>query len=157
MIRNRWDIDVSSINDLILISDRYTDLVEETGQETFDALYGNLTDELQYYPPPPPDSTYIRTFKLRDGWEIRLRRTDNGIEVVIENAVSYGKFVVGSLAKAIAAAKAFQAKVHQGRWPLATETVQFWYQAFVEEFEKRLGEKIRIEVKAKVSKRAFTR
>jgi hypothetical protein len=157
MIRQRWDVDVSGTQDLISLANRYEDLVMQSAAEAFGGTQDDLLDELQYYPPPPSGSTYIRTFKLRGGWRLGLRRTDRGIEIVIENDVPYAALVVGSLAKAIAAARAFQARVHQGRWPLATETVSFWYEILIETFEEILGEKVQLIITAQSSRRAFTR
>lgn len=157
MLRQRWDVDVSGTQALIDLASRYEDLVMESGEEAFNRLGPDLLRDLEQYPPPLPHSDYIRTFTLGGGWIIGIRRTSRGVEVVIENDVPYAKYVVGSLAKALAAARSFQARIHRDRWPLASETVSEWYEAFIGVFEEILSEKVQLTINATTSRRAFTR
>ena len=68
-------------------------------------LIGNERRGLQYYPPPPAQSMYARTYKLRFGWQ--LSSWTAGTKVRVENKVPYAKYVQGDYT---------QAWMHQGRW-----------------------------------------
>lgn len=58
---------------------------------------------VKYYPPKPPKSKYIRTYKLRDGWKL----DKNGAGIRIINSVLYAPYVQGD---------DMQAWMHIGRW-----------------------------------------
>lgn len=133
MIQTKLTTNVQVIDDLVEFMDDYADMVTEVAERVFERISAPLLDELRYYPSPRPNQKYIRTYKLRDGWEVAFRRSTVGFEILVSNDVFYGKFVVGSLAQARAAAASFQAWMHKGRWPLAFETVAFWFEAFREE------------------------
>ena len=68
----------------------------------------SLVAQLTVYPPPPPNSTYTRTYALQRGWERAVPILDNdGAVMRLINAVSYEPFVQDN---------ASQADVHQDRW-----------------------------------------
>lgn len=156
MIHQTWVTDTRPIDELLDRLEQFDDLVAEIGLETFDELYPSLLDELQYYPAPIPGSKYVRTFKLKRGWRIHLQRTGDGFAIVIENAVSYARYVVGSLAQALAAAKAMQARIHQDRWPLASESVTWWYDVFREVFQDKFDARLADFGTVTISRRAVT-
>jgi hypothetical protein len=144
-------------DDLIQFVDSFEVMAAEIGERVFGRIQDDFLDELRYYPAPRPNQRYQRTFKLRDGWEVSYRRTEGGFLVTVANDVPYAKFVVGSLAQARAAAASFQAWMHKGRWPLATETVTFWLEAFNEEFAAEFQRELGRFGSTASRRRAFTR
>lgn len=57
----------------------------------------NVLAEIRTYPPPPSNSTYVRTFKLYNSWRIDGPRfTSSGLTTRIVNDTSYAKFVQGN-------------------------------------------------------------
>lgn len=157
MIRSKWRINTKPIDDLAEFAGSLNTLVGELAQESYQAVEDGFLDELRYYPAPPPNSTYVRTMRLKNGWEIHLDLTSDGASIIVENDVKYAKYVVGSLAQAEAAARAFQARIHQGRWPLASNTVSFWFDALKEDFEDRFTRELGKFGTFTVTRRAFTR
>lgn len=133
MISTKLQTNTRILDDLEAFMDDYSRMVSEAGERAYDRIRDPLLDELRYYPAPRPNQRYVRTMRLRDGWEVSFQRASGGFQVIVSNDVPYAKFVVGSLAQARAAAASFQAWMHKGRWPLATETVAFWLEAFREE------------------------
>lgn len=64
------------------------------------------------YPPPLAGSTYVRTNRLRDGWEpIGPFATNRQGTAGIVNGVEYADYVMGDR----------QAAVHAGRWQTAEQ------------------------------------
>jgi len=63
----------------------------------------NIVFDVQRYPPPIPDSTYVRTNKLFEGWH---NKKEGALKLRIWNPVDYGIYVQGRE----------QAGIHQGRW-----------------------------------------
>lgn len=78
------------------------------------------------YPPPPPGSTYVRTYALRDNWNVRTQRRD--FSVIIENPTEYAPFVQGES----------QATVHRGRWKTLKKTAE----SKTDEIVKKLKEQV---------------
>jgi hypothetical protein len=157
MIRSKWRINAKPIDDLAEFAADFENIVYGLAEDSYSVMADDLLDELRYYPPPPPNSTYVRTLKLKNGWKLHLYRGSEGAHIIVENDVGYTPLVAGSLAQALAAAKAFQARIHQGRWPLASETVSFWFEAFKEDFDERFTRELGKFGTSTVSRRAFTR
>ncbi len=73
-----------------------------------------IVRRMQIYPPPPPKSKYVRTYRFKNAW--RTSEVPGGI--AIRNAVTdrrgrlYPVYVVGD------AEGQGQAQVHAGRWPV---------------------------------------
>ena len=71
--------------------------------------------DLKKYPPPPANSRYIRTFKLRNSWQVRRAQMKAGVvsaKVRSDGSARnrsgrYGGFVMD---------ETMQASVHRGRW-----------------------------------------
>jgi hypothetical protein len=146
------------LDDLNAFMDDYTRLVSDAAERAFHRILAPLLDELRYYPAQRPNQKYDRTYTLRDGWNVAFRRAATGFEVIVSNATFYAKFVVGSLAQARAAAASFQAWMHKGRWPLAFETVLFWFEAFKEELKNEIRKETLDRFGSTTSRqRAFTR
>lgn len=156
-VKSKWKFNTKPLDDLVEFANDFENIVYGLVEESYNAFAPDLLDELEYYPAPPANSTYIRTFALKNGWKIHLYRGSDGIAIVIENDVGYTSLVVGSLAKAIAAARAFQARIHQGRWILASETVSFWFEAVIEDFDARFAKELGKFGTSKVTRRAFAR
>jgi hypothetical protein len=157
MISSKLTTNTRVLDDLSAFADDFSRMAADIGQRAFDQINEPLLDELRYYPPPRPNQKYVRTLRLRDGWTVEYRRASGGFQIVVGNKTPYAKFVVGSLAQARAAAASFQAWMHKGRWPLASETVTFWMEAFHEEFRKEFNQELAQFGGASSSRRGFTR
>jgi hypothetical protein len=149
MIRSHWKVDTKVLDSISNYAARFDERVFEIGQKAYERLADDVLDELQQYPPPPPDSKYVRTYRLRNSWRIGIIPATGGFTIEIlndardERGVEYSKYVVGSLATVRATALKAQAWMHKGRWPLAADTVGAWYElfmeAYLEEFQKELA------------------
>lgn len=157
MIRTTMRVNTRPFDELDAFLDDFNRMAADIGQRAYDRIHTPLLDELQYYPPPRPNQRYVRTFRLRDGWTVAYQRSGSGFEILIGNKTPYTKFVVGSLAQARAAAASFQAWMHKGRWPLAVETVDFWLEAFAEEFRTEFNQELAQFGSTSSSRRGFTR
>jgi hypothetical protein len=158
VIASKLTTDTRVLDDLSAFMGDYTRMVSDAAERAFNRILGPLLDELRFYPVPRPNQKYDRSYKLRDGWNVAFRRASTGFEVIVSNATSYAKFVVGSLAQARAAAASFQAWMHRGRWPLAFETVIFWFEAFKEELQNEIRRETLDRFGSTASRqRAFTR
>lgn len=76
-------------------------------QLSLDLLLARVTQ----YPPPPPNSTYVRggpgSQNLGQKWTVQVERFSDGVEGIIGNNVTYGPYVQS---------RDMQAWMHQGRW-----------------------------------------
>lgn len=76
-------------------------------QTSLDLLLNRVT----VYPPPPPNSTYVRggpgSQNLGQKWTVRVDRFPDGVVGEIGNNVTYGPYVQS---------RDMQAGIHQGRW-----------------------------------------
>lgn len=165
MIRSRLSIDTAPLDALDALLTAFADVVAEAGDQTLAAIEPHLLDELRYYPGPvktpidwqTPKQMHAffatggfgqgiptrRTGGLAAGWEVEGQGTQAGYEIVVTNRVPSARFVVGSLAKARTAAARFQQRMHAATgWPLATDTVAFWFEAAQEQFRERLVQQI---------------
>lgn len=136
---------------------RFNQRVAEIGERAFGALEDVTLDTLRDYPPPPPNSTYVRTYTLRNGWHASITRESGGFAVVFENDTSYAKYVVGSLAQARAVAAKAQAWMHKGRWPLAADTLQAFQDLYLESVNAEIAKDLANYGRVTTSRRAFTR
>lgn len=97
-----------------------------------------------------------RTHDLSKSWGIVKSALGNDIVVVFDNPQPYAKFVYGSLSKTNPGG--FMQKMHRNTgWQQASETVDFWMQALIEQFmlnmKARLGD---MAGKTTVLQRAYT-
>jgi hypothetical protein len=159
MIRNTLSTDISTEKALELFADEITDIVYDLAQDSFEAVKTPLLDELRFYPPVPAGSKYVRTFALRRAWVARLDRNGRDrVDFVVENNVRYTQWVVGSLAQNPSQARRFQRDFHaRNGWPLATETVAFFFEAYEEDFAERFDTSLNKIVSTSTRQRAFTR
>jgi hypothetical protein len=156
-ISSKWKVNVKPIDDLAAFAGSMTQVVQEEAEESFGVIGDDLLDELRYYPAPPPNSTYVRTFELRNGMKVGFSRTSEGAQVEARNDVRHAKPVVGSFAQDVSAAGAFQAAIHRGRWPLVSQTLSFWFEAYTEDFDARFFKRLGGFGTSTVTRRAFTR
>lgn len=75
-------------------------------------ILARLKGRVQHYPPPPPNSTYVRTYKLQSSWHYRTVVRSNILGRVYSEGVDYVKWVQDGLT---------QAWMHQGRWDTAQD------------------------------------
>jgi len=133
VIRSKFEVQTKPIDALVDYTKNYRDLVQEYGQDAFKQIEPHLLDELRFYPPPLPNQRYVRTYRLRGGWKAGIIQIGSDkFAMVISNDTEYAAMVVGSLAQSESVAANFQRSIHKNRWPLATLTVKFWQEAFLE-------------------------
>jgi hypothetical protein len=119
--------------------------------EVFAELRALILEAIQFYPPVPAGSRYIRTFRLRRGWQVDLHLFANTVELVISNATPYTAKVVGTLINNDALARATQEAFHANNgWPVALDTARFWFDRFKDAFIEAFVDAIIADVKAKV-------
>lgn len=109
-------------------------VVGELASDTFAEIRQPFLNELQFYPPVPPNSRYRRTYRLRNSWTVRLVKVNGAYQIFTLNATPYAKWVVGSFDQR----RNYQTDFHaRNGWPLANQTVTFWYAVFQEEYQAR--------------------
>lgn len=159
VVKSTWKVDTRALDELSHFASSFNaqafTLAEQVGAE----IAVPLLNELQHYPPVPPGSKYLRTFKLRDGWRIDIGQAGGGqFRFEVSNSTDYTVWVVGSLATAREAAARFQRDFHRANgWFLATDTVTFWFNAFMEEYRERFNAQLSEFGMASGSRRARTR
>jgi hypothetical protein len=98
--------------------------------------------EMKIYP-PPADSGYVRTYRLKNSW--RVKRMANGYKIegdpVSPRGVHYGRYVVGTAAASSGVNG--QAWMHVGRWLLFRDVVDYQTSKLSDE----ISEHIRLKVK----------
>lgn len=157
MIRGRIKSDVRVLTGLSNYAGRFEQRVYEAGERSYNKLADVLLDDVRSYPPPPPNSQYVRTFALRNGWTLGILKVGGGFAIELFNKVPYAKYVVGSLAQALEAASSFQAMVHQGRWRLVSEIFKAFRELFEEDFNAELVKELNDYGTVTTSQRAYTR
>lgn len=157
VVSSKLELNTKPIDALRDYAKNYRDLVQEYGQDAFKEIETPLLDELRFYPPPLPNQKYVRTYKLKRGWKAGIMSVGvSRFALVISNDVNYTAMVVGSLAQAESVAANFQRAIHQGRWPLATLTVKFWQDAFMEVLLETMGDDMKKLGTIENKTRAFT-
>jgi hypothetical protein len=83
---------------------------------------------------------YTRTGRYAAGWNMTLRKTDSGGEIVINNKEPSAKFVGGTFARS---GRDFQQRGHiRTGWPKSQTTADKWLKAAQDDFEVRVGKYI---------------
>lgn len=130
----------------------------EIGQAVFDEIKPALLEALRFYPGVPAGSRYVRTFTLRNNWEVTFESTQVGFQIAIRNSTRYALWVVGSLAQNANAAKRFQRDFHaQHGWPLATNTAKTYFDKFTDEFVEAFASDLQEFTSVAFRRRAVTR
>ena len=91
--------------------------------------------DLQEYPPEIPDTPYIRTGKLGQGWTSRVTQKAGWIVGVVGNRIGYAPYVQD---------RARQAEVHQGRWKTAQDVAQDKMDEIVNLFHHAIDKALRL-------------
>ena len=86
-----------------------------------------VESEMKEYPPPPPASTYVRTYNLRDSWNVKPQRRD--FSVIVENTAEYAPYVQGDK---------LQASIHRGRWKTLKKTAESKKDEIVNKLKKQV-------------------
>lgn len=139
------------------------DDVYALSKDILDKMRPKMMDELMHYPPRvkyPIQWTsvkqrraffasngfgagipYKRTRALARGWNAQIhRKSDNASTLEIWNAQPYARFVVGTLSGNPQRAMRPMQRFHVNTgWQPAGQTVQFWVQAYEEEFKRRFA------------------
>lgn len=163
MIRTHWKIDTKVLDGLSNYAARFDQRCFEIGERVYNKLADDVLDELRVYPSPPPNSKYVRTYRLYNSWRISIIPATGGFTIEILNDATdkrgkeYSKYVKGSLAKARAVAAKAQAWMHKGRWPLAADTVNAWYELFMEEYQAEFAQDLANYGATSARRQAFTR
>lgn len=163
MIRAHMKFDTRALDYLSNYADRFAQRALDIGERVYDQLADEALEDLRRYPAPPPNSKYVRTYRLRNSWRIGLIPASNGFTIEFINdardkrGVEYSKYVQGSLAQARAAAAKAQAWMHKGHWPLAVDTVNAFYELFMEAYQEEFKKDLQDYGTTSSSRRAFTR
>lgn len=86
--------------------------------------------DLRVYPPPPPNSTYVRTGHLGRSWRLAYSHGRQATLFSFVNPATYAVYVQGSPSE--------QAAIHRGRWTPAQEIIERRRSAIVREWEGEL-------------------
>lgn len=159
VVKQRWTVDAQPFDELSHFARSFGEFAFDIYEETAAEIEPEMLADLQFYPPVPPGSKYVRTFKLRDSWVIRIYPVSES-EFVFEvsNDAGYTQWVVGSLAQSVEAAARFQRDFHKKNgWILATETVTFWFETFLDLYESRFDQALGQFGSSSVNRRATTR
>jgi hypothetical protein len=158
VIKQNWDVNVQPLEELSHFAESFSEEAFEIFVDVASEIEVPLLDELKHYPPVPPNSTYERTNKLRDNWVVRIYAAGNEFRMEVSNSIDYAIWVVGSLARIREAAADFQRTFHKANgWQLATDTVQFWYEALLEEYQSRFEDELAEFGSFTLKRRATTR
>lgn len=72
-----------------------------------------------------------------------MQTISNGFQFIVSNLTKYTPWIVGSLAKVRSIAAQFQRDFHQRNgWPLAVDTIDFWFDVFITEFEDEFDNRL---------------
>lgn len=104
-------------------------VIEQLADPTSDALE-LLSKRLQFYPAPPPNSTYDRTGALRNSWQETVVMSSTVLGIVYNN-IDYGPYVQDAEQ---------QAGIHQGRWDTAQSVLEEEEGNIVALYERHLEE-----------------
>jgi hypothetical protein len=86
---------------------------------------------------------YTRTGRYAAGWNVSIKKTDEGGQLIITNTTNYGKFVGGSFART---GKNFQQRGHiRTGWPKSQDTTDKYLLEAQIDFEQRIDKYINTE------------
>lgn len=104
------------IRGMVELKRKLAELEQAVGQmddPTSDALE-LLKKRLQVYPPPPPNSTYVRTENLKNSWQETVILSGGTLGRLFSD-ISYGPLVQDEEG---------QAEIHQGRWQTTEDVAE---------------------------------
>ncbi len=78
-----------------------------------------IVRRLQIYPPPPPRSRYVRTYRFKNAWRVAEQPDGYSISNAVRGSRNrpYAAYVTGN------AEGESQATIHAGRWPVFRDVV----------------------------------
>lgn len=136
MIRSSVEVNAEPLIALDSFVRDFENVVTDIATEAFNVVRGPMLNEMRYYPAVPAGSKYKRTFTLRDGMDVRLIREGGRITLQASSKARYTKYVVGTFDKR----RRYQTRKHrQTGWPLIADTVRFWQDAYLDEFNTRFS------------------
>ena len=95
----------------------------------FYKLLEALRNDAQVYPPPPPNSTYKRTYFFQRSWQ---NRVISETAVMLQNVAPYGHYVMGSMTQGQAS--------HMTHWRLFSMLAQSYLWRAPAEAERAIAE-----------------
>lgn len=89
------------------------------------------------YPPARPSSTYRRTRRLGNSWDMEVKQLHSDVQGIVDNPTEYGPYVMSPDK---------QAYMHKGRWATTAKIIEEqrqkvmgFFEYAVEQVVKRLG------------------
>lgn len=144
MIKQTLKVIAKPNKDIFELPSNFHDLFFDSGKTAFNTIREPLLDELQFYPPELPNQRYVRTYRLRNGWTVTIKRINKtSFMIEVKNPTEYTSDVMGSLALSPSEAASFQSDIHQGRWQLATVVLQEQYTEFLQELNDVLADALK--------------
>lgn len=163
-IRYTATANVEPLDQLDAFFDQFEDVAYSEFEDTVNDNHVSILDELRTEPPQrsyPSDypngqlpfvserqrrwywanigEPHKRTGALANAWVLEVERGGGNFFMVIENPSSAARWVYGSLAVDVSAALRFQQPFHAATgWQVATETVQFWVNAVMDDYTERM-------------------
>jgi hypothetical protein len=139
VIKQAWKVNVQPLEDMAEFAGNLDDKAFQLFEQSTAEIEQGLMDDLRTYPAVPPNSTYERTYKLRDNWSASIGQAGDGLfKFEVSNDTDYAVWVVGSLAQMREAAARFQQEFHRDNgWELATDKVTRWFNRLLEDYQSR--------------------
>lgn len=101
------DLDTSEAHKMVRL---LPSQINQAFEGAINEVTGRMLRDIRVYPPPPPGSKYLRTYRLRASWSVRMDRAgEDAVGLLIsDNYVApYNRWVQD---------RRSQARIHQGRW-----------------------------------------
>lgn len=180
MIRVTAAINTAPIDDLIAFLDSQNEVVQEIGDDVFDEFAPALLNELRYEPSSAKypiawtsdkqrkavmaklrsedNLPYQRTHELVNKFEVVRVNEAGQFLIIVRNNSPVAKYVVGTFAQDVNAAKRFIQQYHLNTgWQPAVETANYWLDIIREEFLKRYQQRIGEFGTVNFKRRGYTR
>jgi len=104
--------------------------MEEYLTKAVDGAADLVRADIRTYPPPPPQSTYVRTGILGGSWTKKIERIQYGVRAIIGTDTPYAKWVQNAPT---------QAWMHRGRWQTVQSVAEKQAQAVKRFIEQALA------------------
>lgn len=128
-----------SLDDVEQTTTQWRDAVIDAGNEEFDTVQPLLLSDIRTYPPPRPNSKYVRTFRLQRGWNVQTEEYADALTAVTENQVPYTRYVMGDLVTNMDAAAEWQQQYHaETGWRLGIRIVDYYMQWWIRTTTERV-------------------
>jgi hypothetical protein len=105
------DIDIRGLEDVVNGLSKLDGRMRRTMGLIAKGVGFEIKNELQVYPPPPPNSSYRRTGTLGRTWHVKRQ----GSNAVVGNPTPYAPYVQS---------ESQQAWMHEGRWQTDKDVIQ---------------------------------